>query len=63
MIPMTSQRQLTELGRICVGLYGAVTKICTRNVDIRLPEKKKSNFHGARPVYYNHLDDQADSDQ
>ena len=25
--------------------------------DIRLPGKGNSNSHGARPVYYNHLDD------
>ena len=32
-------------------------------VDIRLPGKGSSIFHGARPAYYNHLDDQVDSDQ
>ena len=32
-------------------------------VDIRLPGKGNSNTHGARPVYYNHFDDQANSDQ
>ena len=34
-----------------------------RKVDIRLPEKRNSNSHGARPFYYNHLDDPVDSDQ
>ena len=32
-------------------------------VDTRLHGKGKSNSHGARPVYYNHLDDKVDSDQ
>ena len=30
-------------------------------VDMRLPEKGNSNSHGARPVYFNHLDDEVDS--
>ena len=34
-----------------------------RKLNIRLPEKKSSNSHGARPVYQNHLDDSVDSDQ
>ena len=29
----------------------------TRKVDLRLPEKGNSNYHGVRPVYLNHLDD------
>ena len=33
-----------------------VYRVC-RNVDIRLPGKGNSNFHGARPVHSNHLDD------
>jgi len=37
----------------CAGQY----LICPRKVDIRLPGKGNSNFHGARPVYKNHLDD------
>ena len=28
-----------------------------RKVDIRLPGKGNSNFHGERPVHHNHLDD------
>jgi hypothetical protein len=32
-------------------------------VDRRLPGKKNSNSHGARPVYLNRLDDEVDSDQ
>ena len=35
----------------------------TRKVDIRLPGEGNLNFHGARPVYLNHLDDEVDSDQ
>ena len=38
-------------------------EIGTRKVDIKLPEKGNSNFHGARPVYKNHPDDSVDSDQ
>ena len=34
-----------------------------REVDIRLHGKGNSNFHGARPVYLNHPDNQVDSDQ
>jgi hypothetical protein len=34
-----------------------------RKVDARLPGKRNSNSHGARPVYQNHLDDREDSDQ
>ena len=34
-----------------------------RKVGIRLPEKGNSNSHGARPVYYNHHDDEVDPDQ
>jgi len=34
-----------------------------RKVDIGLPGKGNSNSDGVRPVYYNHLDDQVDSDQ
>ena len=29
----------------------------SRRVDVRLPGKGNSNFHGARSVYQNHLDD------
>ena len=32
-------------------------------VDISLHGKANSNSHGARPVYYNHLDDEVDSDR
>ena len=32
-------------------------------VDIWLLGEGKSNSHGARPVYSNHLDDEVDSDQ
>ena len=35
---------------------------CPRKVDVRPPGKGNSNSHGARPVYYNHLDDSVDSD-
>ena len=31
-------------------------------VDIRLHGKGNSNFHGARPVYLDYLDDKVDSD-
>jgi hypothetical protein len=31
--------------------------------DRRLPAKGHSNSHGARPVYYNHLNDYVDSEQ
>ena len=34
-----------------------------RKVDMRLPGKVNSNFHGARPVYHNHFDEEVDSDQ
>ena len=34
-----------------------------RKVDIRLHGKENSKSHGARPVYYNHLDDKVDLDQ
>ena len=34
-----------------------LVKDSARKIDIRLPEKGHSNSHGARPVYYNHLDD------
>ena len=34
-----------------------------REVDIRLHGTGNSNSHGARPVYYNHLDDTVDTDQ
>ena len=30
-------------------------------VDMRLPGKRNSNSHGARPLYFNHLDDEVDS--
>ena len=41
------------------------TKVCGRNrkVGIRLHGRGNSNSHGARPVYFNYLDDQVDSDQ
>ena len=35
----------------------------SRKVDVRLPGKENSNFHGARPVYYNPFDDSVDSHQ
>ena len=31
--------------------------LATKKANIRLPRKRNSHFHGARPVYYNHLDD------
>jgi hypothetical protein len=34
-----------------------------RKVDIRIPEKGNSNSHGARPVFYNSLDNSVDLDQ
>ena len=34
-----------------------------RGVHVRLHGKGNSNFHGARPVYQNDLDDEVDSDQ
>ena len=34
-----------------------------RKVDARLPGTGNSNSHGARPVHFDHLDDQVDSDQ
>ena len=42
---------------------GVVFHHLHRKVDIRLPGKWHSNFHGARPVYSSHLDDEVDSDQ
>ena len=35
----------------------------TRKVDIRLPGEGSSNYHGARPVCKNLLDDEVASDQ
>ena len=42
-----------------IGFLVTVLKMCcgVRKVDIRLLGKENSNTHGARPVYYNHLDD------
>ena len=34
-----------------------------RKGDVRLPGKRNSFSHGARPVYQKHLDDQRDSDR
>jgi hypothetical protein len=41
----------------------AVSARLHRKVDITLHGKGNSNSHGARPVYWNRLDDSVDSDQ
>jgi len=43
---------VTRVSRVLLQGYCAPMK-----VDIRLLGKGNSNSHGARPVYYNHLDD------
>ena len=47
-----------ELGSKGKGSASSPYFICrTRKVDIRLSGKGDSNFYGARPVHYHHLDD------
>ena len=41
----------------------AVLVLHTRKIDVRLPEKRNPNSHGARPVHLNNLDDKEDSDR
>jgi hypothetical protein len=65
-----SPRHLRKVGGLCLSRQaGCVVQICQlrcvvvhREVDIRLHGKGKSDSHGAKPVYYDHLDDKVDSD-
>ena len=49
-----------HVGQVLLVLVVGVEKVLAvvpRKVDIRLPGKGNSDSHGARPFYYNHLDD------
>ena len=55
LVPLSDEAQNL---RWCEGI-----STVPRKVDVRLTGEGNSLFHGAGPVYWNHLDDQVDSGQ
>jgi len=61
------QRSAVRVKSLCYRVQGSglhpVSESRAREVDVRLPGKRNSNSHCARPVHLNHHDDKVDSDQ